>query len=56
MKKQKETAAEFQRKLQASPEYLKSLEEDAQIVLTQDKQGPWKTLEDIEKERKAMHE
>lgn len=52
MKKQKETAAEFRRKLEASPEYRRSLEEDAQIVLTQDKQGPWKTLEDIEGERK----
>lgn len=44
--KHKETATEFQRKLQASPEYWKTLDEDAQIVLTQDKAGPWKTLEE----------
>jgi|GEM_PF-5695742 len=29
MKKQKETAAAFQRKLEASPEYWETLEEDA---------------------------
>jgi len=53
MKQEKETHEEFLKRLLASPEYRRSLEEDAQIVLTQDKQGPWKSLEDIERERKA---
>jgi len=53
MEKHKETAEEFRRKLEASPEYWKTLEEDAQTVLTQDNTGPWKTLEEIERERKT---
>ncbi len=54
MKKQKETAAEFQRKLEASPEYHRSLEEDARIILAGEKAGPWKTLEDIGKEHQSQ--
>ncbi len=56
MKKQhKETAEEFKRKLMANSEYLRSLDEDVKIILAGEKAGRWKTLEEIEEERKSRH-
>lgn len=51
-KQQKETAEEFKRKLLVNPEYLRSLEEDAKIIQAGEKAGRWKTLEEIEEERR----
>ncbi len=53
-KQQKETAEEFKRKLLANPEYRRSLDEDAKIILAGEKAGRWKTLEEIEEERKRQ--
>ena len=50
-KQQKETAEEFRCKLEASPVYWKSLEEDVAIILAGEKAGRWKTLEEIEEEQ-----
>lgn len=50
--KQREDLAEFRRKLEATPGYLESLDEDVNIILAGEKAGRWKTLEEIEEERK----
>ena len=55
MKKQhKETAVESQRKLLATPGYLESLDEAVQIILEGERGGRWKTLEEIEEERRRQ--
>ena len=56
MKQEKQDIAELRRKFAANPEYKKSLEEDAQIILAGEKAGQWKTLEEIEEERKQRKE
>ena len=55
MKKQ-EDQAKFHRKIEATPGYLESLEEDAKIILAGDQAGRWKTLEEIEEERRQRRE
>ncbi len=49
--KQREDLAEFRRKLEATPGYLESLDEDVKVILAGEKAGRWKTLEEIEEER-----
>ncbi len=49
MKQRKEVSE--RRRLEASPGYLESLQQDAEIILEGEKAGRWKTLEEIEKER-----
>lgn len=51
--KQREDLAEFRKKLEATPGYLESLDEDVKIILAGEKAGHWKTLEEIEEERAA---
>lgn len=52
MKKQRDTAEEFKRRLLANPEYLRSLDEAVEIILEGEKGGRWQTLEEIEEERR----
>ena len=49
--KQRKEVSELRRRLEASPGYLESLQQDAEIILEGEKAGRWKTLEEIEKER-----
>ena len=49
---QNESQAEFHLPNETSAEYWKTLEEDVAIILAGEKAGRWKTLEEIEEERK----
>ena len=50
--KQREDLATFRRKLEATPGYLESLDEAVEIILEGEGSGHWKTLEQIEEERR----
>ncbi len=54
--KQREDLAEFRRKLEATPGYLESLDEAVEIILEGEKGGRWKTLEEIEEERRRRRQ
>ena len=55
MKKQ-EDQAKFHRKVEASPGNLESLQQDAEIIFAGETAGRWKTLEEIEAERRRRRE
>ena len=54
--KQNGDLAEFLRRLEATPGYLESLDEAVEIILEGEKGGRWKTLEEIEEERRQRRE
>ena len=54
--KQREGLAKLRRQLEATPGYLESLDEDVKIILAGEKAGRWKTLEEIEEERRKRRQ